>query len=221
MYCREGLSVDNPPRRFIAPVAVALVVATLIYSGSFVLGNATMIVIGGSAAIAYFIWLMTAWRRPIDPSMVTLPYLALIAMELVHMGEEQLSDFPGSLGRIFPIPHSFNLVMHAVLLMGVVNAVALLAALGIRSSKSVIRQVAGYIMWFYVIGPGMVNAVAHVTFPFVAHTLYFSGLITVILPTIAGIVTLTRLLKSDARARSSEVRRRSTEAALSTGSAKA
>lgn len=111
--------------------------------------------------------------------------------------------------------------MHAVLLMGVVNAVALLAALGIRSSKSVIRQVAGYIMWFYVIGPGMVNAVAHVTFPFVAHTLYFSGLITVILPTIAGIVTLTRLLKSDARARSSEVRRRSTEAALSTGSAKA
>jgi len=94
--------------------------------------------------------------------------------------------------------------MHAVLLMGVVNAVALLAALGIRSSKSVIRQVAGYIMWFYVIGPGMVNAFAHVTFPFVAHTLYFSG-----------------LLKSDARARSSEVRRRSTEAALSTGSAKA
>ncbi len=213
--------MDNSPSRFIAPVAVALVVATLIYSGTLVLGNATMAVKGGSAVIAYFVWLVTAWQRPIDPSTVTLPYLALIAMELVHMGEEQLTDFTGSLRRIFSIPHSFNLVMHAVLLMGVVNAVALLAALGIRSSKAVVRQVAGYIMWFYVIGPGMVNAVAHVTFPFVAHTLYFSGLITVILPTVAGTVTLIRLLQSDARARSNEVRRRSTEAALSTGSAKA
>jgi len=212
--------MDNSQSRFIAPVAVALVVATLIYSGTLVLGNATMAVIGGSAVIAYFVWLATAWRRPIDPAMVTVPYLALIAMELVHMGEEQLTDFPGSLARIFQIPHSFNLVMHAVLLMGVVNAVALLAALGIRSSRAVVRQVAGYIMWFYVIGPGLVNFVAHVTLPFVAHTLYFSGLITVILPTVAGIITLVKLLQSDACARSDEVRRRSPEAPFSPGSAK-
>jgi hypothetical protein len=191
--------------RYLAPIAIGLVMAALIFTGSFYLGVATMVVIGGSAIIAYIIWLNTAWRRPIDPALVTVPYLALIAMELIHMAEEQLTDFPGSLARIFPIPHTFNLLTHAVLLMGFINAVAILASLGIRSRTTVVRQAAGFFVWFYVIGPGLVNAVAHVTFPFLAHTFYFSGLITVALPTIAGVITLRRLIESDRTARSREI----------------
>jgi hypothetical protein len=194
---------QHVPPRFAAPLGVGIVMVTLIYLGTLILGTATMVVIGGSAVIAYFVWLATAWQRPIDPDLVTVPYLVLIATELLHMSEEQLTDFPGSLAKIFTIPHTFSLVTHAVLLMGCVNAVALGAVVGIRSKTPLVRQISGFVMWFYVIGPGMVNAVAHVTFPFVAHSWYFSGLITVILPTIAGAITLLRLLESDRKARGS------------------
>ncbi len=189
------------PRRFIAPIGVATMMTVLIYSGSLVLGTATMAIIGGSAVLAYFVWLATGWQRPIDPKLITVPYIVLIAMELLHMAEEQLTDFPGSLARIFPIPHSFDLLSHAVLLMGLVNILALLAAVGIRSTNTVVRQVAAFVVWFYVIGPGMVNAVAHVTFPFLAHSWYFSGLVTVAFPTVAGLVTLFRLVESDRNAK--------------------
>jgi len=184
-----------------APFIVAVVASILVYFGVVVLGKATMVIIGGSLAIAYVVWLLTSWRRPLDPKLVTLPYLILIAAELVHMAEEQLTNFPGSLATIFTIPSSFNLVAHAIILMGCVNAVALLALVAIRSSHQLPREIGAFVMWFYVIGPGMVNFVAHVTFPFIVHHWYFSGLVTVALPTIAGIVTMVQMLKSDAHGR--------------------
>ncbi|HTN44219.1 MAG TPA: hypothetical protein VMN77_10540, partial [Nitrospiria bacterium] len=53
---------------------------------------------------------------------------------------------------------------------------------------------------------GVVNAVAHVTFPFLVGRLYFSGLVTVILPTVAGVVTLVRLIQGDIAVRQNEAK---------------
>jgi len=196
----------KPIGRAVVPVALALIIAGVIVLGARRLGVATMVIIGGSAVIAYFVWLATAWRRPVDPSRVLSPYLVLIAMELIHMGEEQVSDFPSSLRQIFDIPPTFDLLTHALVLMGGVNALAILAAVGLRSRHRVAQQFSGYMVWFYVIGPGVVNAVAHVTFPFLVGRLYFSGLVTVILPTVAGVVTLVRLIQGDIAARQNEAK---------------
>jgi hypothetical protein len=196
----------KPIGRAVVPVALALIIAVVIVLGARRLGVATMVIIGGSAVIAYFVWLATAWRRPVDPSRVLSPYLVLIAMELIHMGEEQVSDFPSSLRQIFDIPPTFDLLTHALVLMGGVNALAILAAVGLRSRHRVAQQFSGYMVWFYVIGPGVVNAVAHVTFPFLVGRLYFSGLVTVILPTVAGVVTLVRLIQGDIAVRQNEAK---------------
>jgi hypothetical protein len=196
----------KPIGRAVVPVALALIIAGVIVLGARRLGVATMVIIGGSAVIAYFVWLATAWRRPVDPSRVLSPYLVLIAMELIHMGEEQVSDFPSSLRQIFDIPPTFDLLTHALVLMGGVNALAILAAVGLRSRHRVAQQFSGYMVWFYVVGPGVVNAVAHVTFPFLVGRLYFSGLVTVILPTVAGVVTLVRLIQGDIAARQNEAK---------------
>lgn len=181
----------------VVPFAIAAVITAIIYFGIPFLGFATMVVIGGSAIVAYVVWFFTAWRRPIDPDAVSTPYFVLIAMELIHMCEEQITDFPGSLREIFNIPPTFDRLSHAVLLMGIVNALAVLAGLGLRSKNVGVRLVSSFIVWFYVIGPGMVNAVAHVVFPIIAHRWYFSGLVTVILPTVAGVVSLVRLVEND------------------------
>ena len=191
--------MERTPAHALAPIIVALVIVAVTYFGIGYLGLATMVVISGSAVLAYFVWLATAWRRPIDPSVVQPTYFVLIAMELIHMAEEQITNFPGSLRRIFDIPPTFNLLAHAVLLMGFVNALAVLAGVGLKSRHEMIRLIASFVVWFYVIGPGLVNAVAHVTFPFIAHEVYFSGIVTVILPTVAGVATLLRLVESDRR----------------------
>ena len=53
---------------------------------------------------------------------------------------------------------------------------------------------ANYLLWFFLVGPGVVNAIAHLSFPFIGHTVYFPGLITVILPTAMSIVVIRALI---------------------------
>jgi hypothetical protein len=57
------------------------------------------------------------------------------------------------------------------------------------------HPVANYVLWFFLIGPaGLVNSVAHVSFPFMAGVPYFPGLITVVLPTVFGTALAWRIL---------------------------
>jgi hypothetical protein len=69
------------------------------------------------------------------------------------------------------IPTTFNLVAPAVVLTGLLNAMAILAGFGLRWQHAMVRMIASFIVWLYVIGPGMVNAIAHVPFSFVARSL--------------------------------------------------
>lgn len=194
-----------PQHARMAPVLVALIVTVLTIIGANRLGAATMVVITGAAILAYGAWLLTSRQRPIERSRILTPFLLLVAMELIHMAEEQVTDFPADLGTIFDIPKTFDLVAHATALMGAVNALALLALIGLRARHIIVQQLSSYMIWFYVLGPGMVNAVAHLTFPFIAGTPYFSGLLTVALPTVAGVWTLRELVRNDIKARRHDI----------------
>ena len=63
---------------------------------------------------------------------------------------------------------------------------------------------ANYLLWFFVVGPGVVSAIAHLSFPFIGDTVYFPGLITVILPTIMSILVIRALILGIGKAEGAE-----------------
>jgi hypothetical protein len=180
-------------------IVVALVVAALIPIQLHRLGGVVTLIIGGSAVLAYGVWLATTYRRPADPGQVLPPFLLLIAAEMTHMGEEYLTDFPGRIRELFGAPVSFDLQTFTLALVIGVNVLALLAAYGLRRGNAA----ANYMVWFYTLGPGLANAVAHVWFPIAAGRPYFPGLVTVLLPTVFGVIVLARLVRPTATRMSS------------------
>ena len=107
---------------------------------------------------------------------------------------------PSYARELFGAPVSFDLQTLTLGLVIGVNVLALLAAYGLRHGNAA----ANYMVWFYTLGPGLANAVAHVYFPIAAGRPYFPGLVTVILPTVFGPIVLARLIRPTARSTSSD-----------------
>jgi len=167
------------------PIVIALIVASLIYFVLNFVGPVATLIIGGSAALGYFAWLFTTYKKPADPKAVLPLYLLVVAFELIHMSEESMTDFAGRFGSLFG--ENFSIFAPMVLLFG---GIWVLAGIGLIYKN----PVANFIVWFVAIGPGVANGIAHFVFPVLAGTLYFPGLITVIFPFIASILLINRLL---------------------------
>jgi hypothetical protein len=49
---------------------------------------------GGSAIVAYFVWLLTTYRYPVDGRKILPLYLVAMGMQFIHLTEEYVADFP-------------------------------------------------------------------------------------------------------------------------------
>ncbi len=182
---------DNHPQPSLTqPILIAIVIFVIGTVAYIRVGPAIVVIIGGSAAIAYFAWILTTWRYPANPDKVLPVYLLALGAQFLHTAEEYLTDFPGEFSKAFGI-QIFTRDTFAVAIMGVFAAFGLIK----RS------QTANYIVWFFVIGPGIVNAIAHLAFPVITRSLYFPGLVTVLLPTILSLVVIKRLIEGVGRDR--------------------
>jgi hypothetical protein len=169
---------------------VAMVIVIISYTGAATVGNAPVIIIGGSAIIAYVIWLLTTYRQPADASKVLPLYLVAVCAQLVHETEEYLAGFPSQFSTLFHIP-VFTEQFFVITFLLVFSIIWVGAAVGLIYKN----PVANFLAWFFVIGPGLVNGIAHFVFPFLAHRLYFPGILTVLLPTTASILVIWQLLR--------------------------
>jgi hypothetical protein len=185
-------SIANPYKPSIFPiVAVAVVILTLSTIMFVRIGPAPVLIIGGSATIAYFVWLATTYQRPVNPQTILPLYLAAVAAQMIHMVEEYATDFPGEFSSLFHL-NLFQRDFFAITFMGVFGALWLLTAIGLLYRN----PIANFMLWFFVIGPGLINSVAHFSFPFFSgHFHYFPGLVTVLLPTIFTVLLIRVLLK--------------------------
>ena len=165
--------------------AVALV--TLVYARA---GLPAFVIFAAASSIAYVLWLLTTYRWPADPQRIVPLYLVALAAQVLHTVEEYVSDFPGELAALFGTA-PLGIDAFVVGVMGVGAAIWILTAVGLLYRN----PFANYLLWFFVVGPGVINAIAHVSFPFIGGVSYFPGVITVILPTIMSIVVIVALIR--------------------------
>jgi hypothetical protein len=154
------------------------------------IGLGFTIIVGGSAIVAYFVWLLTTYRYPVDGRKILPLYLVAIGMQFIHLTEEYVADIPDNFSALTGSHFSPNaFVLIAVLAGGIAY---LFAGFGLIHH----HPVANYLLWFFLIGPvGLVNTIAHFTFPFLAGSAYFPGLLTVILPTTFGTALAVRVIQ--------------------------
>src|SRR5215471_9113642 len=153
------------------------------------IGLGFTIIVGGSAIVAYFVWLLTTYRYPVDGGKILPLYLLAIGMQFIHLSEEYVADFPDNFYALTGShlsPNAFVLI--AILVGGIAY---FFAGFGLIHR----HPVANYLLWFFLTGPvGLVNTIAHFTFPFLAGTPYFPGLVTVLLPTAFGTALAWRII---------------------------
>ena len=111
----------------------------------------------------------------------------MVATELIHMTEEIVTGFPEKFPLMFNVAVTDKAFEASFL---IVSAIGVLAAIGLIYRN----PIADYFVWFYAIGPGIVNGIAHFIFPVIAGTYYFPGLITVLMPFIVSIILIKRLV---------------------------
>jgi hypothetical protein len=75
--------------KLIAPIVVATVIVTICYIGATAVGNAPVIIIGGSAIVAYIVWLLTTYQQPTDASKVLPFYLMAVGAQPLSSGAKQ------------------------------------------------------------------------------------------------------------------------------------
>ena len=137
-----------------------------------------------AAWVAFAAWLATNYAYPVRSRKVLAVFLCAVAFQLVHMSEEYVGGFPHEFVDLFGSARPWS--ERAFLLTFVFGFGALwcLAAAGVLYQI----RIANYMLWFYALGAGLLNAVSHFVFPILKGG-YFPGLYTA-----AGHLVMSALL---------------------------
>jgi hypothetical protein len=155
-----------------ALVVGALIVVGIV-AGAFTLPIQAVFILGFAAIVAYVTWVRTTYRHPVRSRHVIATYLAAIAFQMIHLAEEHFFGFPHRFTELFDSPTEWS--ESSFLLVFVFGAGALWILAGAGALYQL--RIANYFLWFYALGAGLTNAIAHFVFPLLAGG-YFPGLYT-------------------------------------------
>ena len=187
----------RPKTEKISAVAVALIMAGAVAAIFLTWPIPAAIPPAVAAIVAYAAWIKTTYAHPVQSRKVIATFLCAVAFQFIHLAEEYLGGFPHQIVVLFHTPRAWSeksFLLWAVFGMGAVLALAAAGALyQIR--------IANYWLWFYALGLGLVNAIAHFIFPFIKGG-YFPGLYTAAGHLIMSILLIYFLLQENRRLRS-------------------
>lgn len=149
--------VSSPVRIGSMAIAAGFLMVAMLAAYQYI-GWPPVIIVGGSGTAAFVLWIFTYLRRPLPPEVVLPPFLLTVAALEAHMIEEYLTGFGPAMSRLFNISWSERSFLMIFAFIGPV--LYSLTALGL------FRRVplAGFLMCFILIGPGVAELV-HFVFP--------------------------------------------------------
>lgn len=130
-------------------------------------------ILSGAALVAYAGWWRTARLRPIRSRAVVAAYLTAVAFQIVHLAEEWNQDFPHEFTDLVGSDRTWELDSFLAVFVFGAGALWVLAGAGALYGS----RLASYFVWFYALGAGLINAIAHFVLPLFEGG-YFPGLIT-------------------------------------------
>jgi len=160
------------PERISAIVVAALVIGfstwvllTLPIQAAFILTLA--------AILAWVAWIKTTYAHPVKSRRIIAVYLCAVAFQLIHMSEEYTGGFPHEIVNLFDSPRDWSEKSFLLTFVFAFGALWVLAAAGALYQI----RIANYMLWFYALGAGLLNAISHFVFPIIKGG-YFPGLYT-------------------------------------------
>ena len=196
---RPGAPVHQSPRHPETPERISAAVVAVVITGFsvWVLGTLPLqaaFILVGSAWVAFAAWLKTTYARPVRSRKVLATFLCAVAFQLIHMSEEYVGGFPHEFVDLFNSPRPWS--ERAFLLTFVFGFGALwcLAAAGVLYQI----RIANYMLWFYALGAGLLNAMSHFVFPIIKGG-YFPGAYTAAGHLLMSVLLIRFLLQEAAR----------------------
>ncbi|WP_410611216.1 hypothetical protein [Amycolatopsis sp. lyj-109] len=126
-----------------------------------------------ASVAAWVAWMKTTYAYPVRTRKVIATYLCAIAFQFIHMSEEYLGGFPHEFVELFHSPRQWTEKAFLLTFVFGFGALWVLAAAGALYQL----RIANYMLWFYALGAGLINAISHFAFPIIKGG-YFPGVYT-------------------------------------------
>jgi hypothetical protein len=149
-----------------------------------------------SGVLAWLGWMRTTYAYPVRSRKVIAAYLCAVGFQLIHMSEEYVGGFPHEIVQLFNSPRDWS---ERSFLLTFVFGFGALWVLSAAGSLYQIR-IANFMLWFYALGAGLINAVSHFVFPILKGG-YFPGLYTAVGHLILSVLLIVFLVQEWRRER--------------------
>jgi hypothetical protein len=150
-----------------------------------------------SAWAAFIAWLRTTYTYPVKSRKVLATFLCAVAFQLIHMSEEYIGGFPHEIVDLFNSPREWS---ERAFLLTFVFGFGALWCLAAAGALYQIR-IANYMLWFYALGAGLINAISHFIFPIIKGG-YFPGAYTATGHLVMSALLIRFLIQEAARLKS-------------------
>jgi hypothetical protein len=149
-----------------------------------------------ASVAAWVAWMKTTYDYPVRTRKVIATYLCAIAFQFIHMSEEYLGGFPHEFVELFHSPRQWTEKAFLLTFVFGFGALWVLAAAGALYQL----RIANYMLWFYALGAGLINAISHFAFPIIKGG-YFPGVYTATGHLIMSVLLIYFLVQESKRQR--------------------
>jgi hypothetical protein len=183
------------------PERVTAVVVALLAIGFSTWAVLTMpiqvaIILTVASVVAWVAWLKTTYAYPVRTRKVIAVYLCAIAFQFIHMSEEYVGGFPHEIVELFHSPSQWTEKSFLLTFVFGFGALWILAAAGALYQI----RIANFMLWFYALGAGLINAISHFVFPILKGG-YFPGVYTAAGHLVMSALLIYLLIKESKRLR--------------------